>query len=236
MRFKRKMTELEFNKLLKTNYSDCVSIFCPVENNLPTTKLNFCTLVKEAIAKIDQKDDALNYELRFQLQTLEKFLKANKDFEKQALNIGETIVFFSNGVFNEVYLLTKTIQQTISIAPDFFLLPFFKYANRSQLKESERKMKELVLDSNRATNRIEKILPLACENKVETLFVTSNNGVYGLYDFLNKTTILDQDKTDENVSLINLAAILTYKNGGDVKVVEPEKMPIMGNSIQAIIR
>lgn len=83
---------------------------------------------------------------------------------------------------------------------------------------------------------ISDIIKAAIHGKVETLFIKKGADVFGVYDKNNNQIRLDSAKDLTNASLLNLAAMQTFLQGGHVYELEPEEMPIEEKPINAIFR
>ena len=232
---KANISESEFRKLAYTEDFNCVSIYCPIQKELTTSKIFFQNQIEKLVEKLTSKglESTSTQNIRGHL---EQILNDTDIWNSKKINKPITLVVFANE--NEVssFLLDGTLSSCIHITTNYYLLPLFDKATQSQLIHDSLKIKEITLKEDVTTNRIEEIIPLAYESKIETLYVSSENGLYGMYDAVNNTTMIDGEKSSKNMSLINLASILTYKYGGQVYLVNPIDMPVVGIRIQAILK
>ncbi|WP_299111265.1 hypothetical protein [uncultured Winogradskyella sp.] len=84
---------------------------------------------------------------------------------------------------------------------------------------------------------IEIILPSAFEGKVDTLFCENLEDIFGIYKLENDIiTITETEENDTTISLMNLAAIKTFLNGGSVYLIDKEEMPNPNSKINALFR
>lgn len=232
---KANISESEFRKLAYTEDFNCVSIYCPIQKELTTSKIFFQNQIEKLVEKLTSK--GLEFTSTQNIRGhLEQILNDTDIWNSKKINKPITLVVFANE--NEVssFLLNGTLSSCIHITTNYYLLPLFDKATQSQLIHDSLKIKEITLKEDVTTNRIEEIIPLAYESKIETLYVSSENGLYGMYDAVNNTTMIDGEKSSKNMSLINLASILTYKYGGQVYLVNPIDMPVVGIRIQAILK
>ncbi len=81
----------------------------------------------------------------------------------------------------------------------------------------------------------EKIIPASVDGRIDTLFLQKDSDQYGYYDPKNRE-IIEHDESDARVSLYNLAAMNTLKNGGQVYLSSPDEMPEAGTEINALFR
>jgi hypothetical protein len=91
------------------------------------------------------------------------------------------------------------------------------------------------ISSERASNRIRKIIPAAYHGRTELLFVVPDFQQWGT--FVRGTDEIHLHKKEEtgDEDLLEFSAIQTLLNGGTVYVVEPEKMPDT-ESLAAVFR
>lgn len=92
------------------------------------------------------------------------------------------------------------------------------------------------LSEGRASDTLEDIISASFEGRVKTLFVNNEEEIYGLYDPTFRTTIVDEEKSTSNASLLNLAAINSFSKGAKVYVMTPEEMPVAESLVNAIYR
>lgn len=91
-------------------------------------------------------------------------------------------------------------------------------------------------DTEKASAQIEEILPAAMDGKIDTLFLRNRSDIWGTYDATKRTVRISENGTDPNVSLMNLAAIKTFLQGGNVYLVEEEEMPASYSKVNALFR
>ena len=80
------------------------------------------------------------------------------------------------------------------------------------------------------------IIKAAFNGKVDTLFVTEGTRVFGSYTSKNQKVIVDDQREPGNISLINLAALETYKQGGNVYFLPTDAMPVKESPLNALFR
>lgn len=108
---------------------------------------------------------------------------------------------------------------------------YFQHYRKDKVKQLQD-----ILNSGKASSNIEEIICAAVEGRVDTLFIDSTKEIFGLYDKDNRTVMIDKKKEKSNASLINLAAIMSDKQGAKVYIVYPEEMPLEGSAMNAILR
>lgn len=84
---------------------------------------------------------------------------------------------------------------------------------------------------------IDKILPAAFNGKVDTLFCENKSDIFGNYKEENNSIIVSQSEANDNaISLMNVAAVKTFLNGGKVYLLDREEMPNPNSRINALYR
>ncbi len=94
------------------------------------------------------------------------------------------------------------------------------------------------LGTGRASNRYDEILPAAHDGRVDTLFVARGVRLWGAYDAEARKARLQENQDTQrkgNEDLLDLAAILTFQNGGQVYAVPQQEVP-GGQAMAAIFR
>jgi len=110
------------------------------------------------------------------------------------------------------------------------LEPIFKKEQR----EAQGQFKELE-DTEKASKNIREVVPAAYFQKVDTLFVSVSDKVWGeFHPKFNQANIHDEER-DNSDELLNFAAINTILNGGKVYAVNSGQVP-GGEKIAAIYR
>lgn len=84
---------------------------------------------------------------------------------------------------------------------------------------------------------INEIIPAAIHGKVDALFCENNEDIFGNYKEENNSIIVTQsEEADHTISLMNVAAIQTFLNGGEVYLLAKEEMPNQASRINALYR
>jgi len=86
------------------------------------------------------------------------------------------------------------------------------------------------------TCQLSEIIPAAVKGKIDTLFVQQKEDVFGTYNSAKGCLILDSCKEIRNISLLNMAAINTFLQGGNVYFLEAEEMPVKNIPMNALLR
>ncbi|HSH50837.1 MAG TPA: hypothetical protein VK982_03850 [Bacteroidales bacterium] len=84
---------------------------------------------------------------------------------------------------------------------------------------------------------IDKILPAAFHGKVDALFCENKADIFGNYKEESNSIIVTQSEENDNtISLMNVAAVKTFLNGGEVYLLDKEEMPNPNSRINALYR
>jgi len=137
-------------------------------------------------------------------------------------------------------LFDKNINSDLK-ASDILDLHELAWENISSVFDQERKDKITQFLDAQGTGKtaigIEQILPKAFEGKIDTLFCQNLADIFGTYKEENNTIITTQTEENEtSISLMNLAAIKTFSNGGNVYLLDQENMPNPHSKINALYR
>lgn len=125
--------------------------------------------------------------------------------------------------------MTDLHEKTLEI-----LQPFF---------EQERAEKSALFQQYNETDRtsfdIHEIIPAAIEGKVDALFLKSGEDIFGRYNPQKNEVITTEDGMENglgNVSLMNLAAVEVFQQGGKVYLLDQEAMPYNDSKLNALYR
>ena len=100
------------------------------------------------------------------------------------------------------------------------LAPYFREYSKEALKNYyNNSAKELT------TSIPEEVIPAAYFAQVSHLFVQKDQRIGGHFDESNNKVSIHEKKQDDDECLINKAIVKTIMNGGEVHVLEKEKMP-----------
>lgn len=84
---------------------------------------------------------------------------------------------------------------------------------------------------------IDKIIPAAFNGKVDTLFCENKADIFGNYkEESNAIIVTPSEESDNTISLMNVAVVKTFLNGGDVYLLDKEEMPNPNSRINALYR
>lgn len=79
------------------------------------------------------------------------------------------------------------------------------------------------------------VIPAAHYAQISDLFVERNQHIWGKFDDKENKITINEQKKDDDVCLINRAILKTIQNGGEVHILEREKMPTQ-SPIAAFLR
>lgn len=94
------------------------------------------------------------------------------------------------------------------------------------------------LGTGRSSNSHEEILPAAHDGRIDTLFVARGVRLWGTYDVQGRKVRLEESQdvqTNSSEDLLDLAAVQTFLNGGNVYAVPQQEVP-GGHAMAAIFR
>ncbi len=80
------------------------------------------------------------------------------------------------------------------------------------------------------------IIPAAVNGRIDTLFLQNREDVYGVFHEAAQEVRVDASKESGNASLLNLAAIHTFLQGGKVYLMEADEMPVKDAMASALLR
>ena len=90
--------------------------------------------------------------------------------------------------------------------------------------------------TERASNRIEDILPAAFYGRVSEIFIQKGAHIWGDYNHEEQTLVISEEQDLCCVDLLNLAAVQTYLHHGAVYVLPKEQMPEQDSPVAAVFR
>ncbi|MEP0134435.1 MAG: hypothetical protein ABJJ25_13020 [Eudoraea sp.] len=90
--------------------------------------------------------------------------------------------------------------------------------------------------TKKTSYELDVIVNAALNGKIDTLFIEEGGNVFGIYDKKDNEVSIDEKHEINNVSLTNLAALQTFKQGGSVYFLPSEQMPVKESSMNAVFR
>ncbi len=110
--------------------------------------------------------------------------------------------------------------------------PIFNKERQEALKRSQMLLGS---ESGLISTDLTAIIPAAFYGRIDTLFIPEQKQIWGLLNKKNKSFSLHKKFKTGDVDLLNLCALQTLINSGDVYILEPSEMP-NGANIIAIFR
>ena len=127
-----------------------------------------------------------------------------------------------------------------SLETDKHLLLEKAWKTMEPIFDKERKEKierfEQYDSTSRTSSDIKEVLPAALQGKIDTLFVRKDKDIFGIYDAVKHHVEIREDEESTHVSLLNMAAVKTFLQGGKVYVMEKDDMPNPFSKVNALYR
>ncbi|AKA34213.1 hypothetical protein [Flagellimonas lutaonensis] len=137
------------------------------------------------------------------------------------------------------HLLDEHISCNLS-ETDKFLLHELAWEKMEPIFDRVRKEKITLFKQHDGTGKtssdIRQVVPAALQGKIDTLFIENREDIWGVYDPKDQKVKVDEAFGPTNVSLLNMAAIKTFLNGGMVYLLEKEEMPNPHSKVNALYR
>lgn len=111
------------------------------------------------------------------------------------------------------------------------LKPYFEGAVLEKVTEYREGIDRSLMDSQE-----ESIIAGSVGGKVDTLFVSKGQQLYGRFDRHNQKTIIHNDRHVADVDLLNMAAMWVFDQKGTVHLLPPDKMPEPDTMMNALYR
>jgi hypothetical protein len=108
------------------------------------------------------------------------------------------------------------------------------YFNKKRIEKV--KAFEAAMSINRAAYKEEEVVQVALNQRVDTLFIRKGDDLWGKFDPENQQVLFSDGKSNQNVSLTNLAAVHTILNRGTVYLQDSDQMPEPATKLNALLR
>ncbi len=106
--------------------------------------------------------------------------------------------------------------------------------------EKDRKEKagmfEEMLSNKKASYKEEEIVPAAINQRIDTLFVKKGEALWGMYNKESDRIMVREVQTEYSPCLLNMAAMHTLLNSGNVFLMESDEMPEPNSKLNALFR
>ncbi len=103
-------------------------------------------------------------------------------------------------------------------------------------RKEKAKVFEEMLSNKKASYKEEEIIPAAINQRVDTLFVKKGETLWGFYDKESNRIKVREVQTEHTPCLLNMAAMHTLLNGGNVFTVKADEMPEPASRLNALYR
>ena len=104
-----------------------------------------------------------------------------------------------------------------------------------QITQQAKKQYQELLNTKQASADLKQIIPAAYGGQVDTLFITTELHCWGKFEPKTNSLQIDNISTQDNLDLLDFAAIHTFLKGGMVYLMPKEQMP-NAESVAAIFR
>ena len=184
----------------------------------------------------DHKDEISRY-----FRDINKGLMTLLNDENSPMLIASQDYLFSiyKGVNTYKHLLENNVSYD-SEEKDKFMLHEKAWKVMNPIFDKERKVKiedfEKYDSTNRTSSDIKEVLPAAFHGKIDTLFIENGKDIYGIYDEVKHKVEVRENPEATNVSLLNMAAIKTFLQGGKVYLMDRDDMPNPYSKVNALFR
>jgi hypothetical protein len=91
-------------------------------------------------------------------------------------------------------------------------------------------------DGEKVSEELDEVVPAALHARIDTLFIPLGKQVWGKFDPDQQAVIKMDEEDPESRDLLDFAALHTLRNGGRVYALEPDKMPVDGQQMAAVLR
>jgi hypothetical protein len=90
-------------------------------------------------------------------------------------------------------------------------------------------------NTDKATDKLEEILPAACHGRVRTLFIETQARTWGKFDVMESSVEIHDRRAQGDVDLIDLATVCVLLNKGMIYALPRDQMPT-ANNVAAFFR
>ena len=147
-------------------------------------------------------------------------------------------------IYREVNSYSNLMEENLTVDfsdTDIFEVHELAWEKMAPIFDQKRKDKiALFIDeqgSGKTAIGIDRIIQAAINGKVDTLFCENKTDIFGNYKQGSDAIIVSQsEENDKTISLMNVAAIKTFLNGGEVYLLDKEDMPNPNSRVNALYR
>lgn len=189
-----------------------------------------------AEADYDRKNEILRY-----FRDINKGLMTILKDDHSPMLIASQEYLFS--IYKEINTYKPLLENHMSYDPfetDKHVLLEKAWKTIGPIFDKERKEKterfEQYDSTSRTSSDIKEVLPAALQGKIDTLFVRKDQDIFGIYDAINHHVEIRENQENTHVSLLNMAAVKTFLQGGTVYLMEKDDMPNPFSKVNALYR
>lgn len=146
-------------------------------------------------------------------------------------------------IYKEVNSYTNLFPKAITKNPAELEVPLLHEHARELLRPyfDKKRQEKLELfsqfnETDRTSSDISEIVPAALEGKIDALFLENKADIFGIYNPNKNEVTTEQEHTEGNVSLMNLAATQVYLQGGQIYLLDKEDMNWNSSKVHALYR
>ena len=240
------ISKSDFHRLAEAHEQLCISIYLPVERiGAVIDKQQGPRRLKAILPELRsglKQYNIKNSELDQYTDPIEDLIGREQDWK----NMKGCLAIFLNKQRMEYYSLPVEMELMTYISDHFYLLPIIPLFNEEKENRILKKFRKKSLrvartvrsysPSSKVSADPNEIVPAALDGRVKILFIERSKDLFGLYDRINKSLIVDKDQRENQDSLYNMAAVQTWNKGGEVYLAEKNEMPLKGTSINALFK
>ncbi|MBK8487128.1 MAG: hypothetical protein KA954_08405 [Chitinophagales bacterium] len=147
-------------------------------------------------------------------------------------------------IYKEVNTYPNVMEENLMVNfgdTDIYEIHELAWEKMASVFDQKRKDKIALFADEQGTGKtaigIDEIIPAAINGKVDALFCENISDIFGNYKEENGTiTVTQREEDDNTISLMNVAAVKTFLNGGEVYLLDKEEMPNSNSRINALYR
>ncbi len=214
-------------QFLHARDATCMTVYLPRPGRNTGKKGNeIANILLEKTAALLERHGLQKQEIDAFLEPVDDAL-SEKDFW---VDQGKCLLVLARTHFQKFFFLPFKCFPFSYVGDEFYLLPVLNMFS----KEVQSFMP--VLGRDDVSIDLNDVMPAAANGQVKALFLRKDTDRYGYYDKINSTLIINGVKRSGDASLHNTAAIETWRHGGQVYLLEAEKMPVPGTFVNAVMR
>ena len=147
-------------------------------------------------------------------------------------------------IYREVNTYPNVMEENLKVNfgnTNIYEVHEFAWEKMASVFDQKRKDKIALFVDEQGTGKtaigIDEIIPAAINGKVDALFCENMSDIFGNYKEESNSISVTQGVEGENsISLMNVAVVKTFLNGGEVYLLDKEEMPNPNSRINALYR